>query len=206
MRIGVRSVVDGDRWRIRDWRNSERIRSVSVDDAEIAEDVHAAWFDRLLAERSDQVLIATGDDEPIGVVSLEHLDVARGIGGWGCYLGVTDVPPGVGAVLPVIGLGFGFDGFGVRRMVAQVLATNRNMRGIHRRLGIVEEGVLRRHARRRDGSAVDVIAYGVLRDEWPGIRATAERLLPASAQVGLGDVLDGFAAGGVTGSGPATSR
>jgi UDP-4-amino-4,6-dideoxy-N-acetyl-beta-L-altrosamine N-acetyltransferase len=177
-----------------EWRNADRVRAVSIDAAVIDESTHAAWFDRLLAERADEVLIVTVDEVPVGVVSLERVDRRQGVCSWGCHLGVTEVAPGVGAALPVIGLGFGFDGHDMRRMTAQVLATNRNMVGIHRRLGVPIEGTLREQVLRDDATTSDVVTYGVLRREWPAIRSTAASLLPASVRDGLADVLDGFGA------------
>jgi UDP-4-amino-4,6-dideoxy-N-acetyl-beta-L-altrosamine N-acetyltransferase len=190
MSLGVRPVEESDRWTLLEWRNSDRVRAMSIDSAVIARDTHAVWFDRLLAERADEVLIVTWDDAPVGVVSLERVDRPQSVCSWGCHLGVTDVPPGVGAVLPVIGLGFGFDGHGMRRMTAQVLGGNRNMRGIHRRLGVPIEGTLREHVRRDDGTTSDVVLYGVLRPEWATIRATAAGLLPSALRGDLDALLD----------------
>jgi RimJ/RimL family protein N-acetyltransferase len=175
-----------------EWRNSDRVRAVSIDGAVIARDTHSAWFDRLLAERADEVLIVSWNDSPVGVVSLERVDRPQAVCSWGCHLGVTDVPPGVGAVLPVIGLGFGFLAHGMRRMTAQVLGGNRNMLGIHRRLGVPIEGTLREHIRRDDGTTTDVVLFGVLESEWPTIRTTAHRLLPATLRNDLEVVLDTF--------------
>jgi RimJ/RimL family protein N-acetyltransferase len=194
MMLGVRPVDEIDRWRMLDWRNSERIRAVSIDGAVIDESTHSAWFDRVLAERGDEVLIVTVDEAPVGVVSLERVDRRQGVCSWGCHLGVTEVAPGVGAALPVIGLGFGFDGHAMRRMTAQVLAGNRNMLGIHRRLGVPIEGTLREHVRREDGTTSDVVTYGVLRSEWSAIRSMAASLLPTSVRADLHELLDGFGA------------
>jgi RimJ/RimL family protein N-acetyltransferase len=195
MSLTVRPVVEADRWRLRDWRNSERIRAMSVSDDEIDEATHSAWFDRLVSERLDEVLIAVFDDKPVGVVSLERLDSDQGVSSWGCHLGVTEVPPGVGALLPLIGLGFGFGAHSLRRMTAEVLSVNRNMRGIHRRLGIPIEGTRREALRRADGSVCDVVEYGVLRSELPEIRATAAGLLPRSIRADADRLLDELAAG-----------
>jgi UDP-4-amino-4,6-dideoxy-N-acetyl-beta-L-altrosamine N-acetyltransferase len=193
MSLGLRPVEESDRWTLLEWRNSDRVRVVSIDGAVISRETHSVWFDRLLAERADEVLIVAWDRAPVGVVSLERVDRQQAVCSWGCHLGVTDVPPGVGAVLPVIGLGFGFDCHGMRRMTAQVLGDNRNMRGIHRRLGVPIEGTLREHARRDDGTVSDVVLYGVLRSEWATIRATAADLLPAALRRDLKTVLDGLA-------------
>ena len=197
MSITVRQVGEGDRWRLRDWRNSERIRAMSVNDTEIDESTHSAWFDRLLAERGDQVLIVVHDDRPVGVVSLEHLDLDQRVSSWGCHLGVTEVPPGVGALLPLIGLGFGFGTHSLRRMSAEVLSVNRNMLGIHRRLGVPIEGTRREALRRADGSVCDVVEYGVLPSEFAEIRVAAAALLPRSIRDDATTLLDGLAVGSV---------
>jgi len=193
VKLSTRAVDEEDRWRLLEWRNSERVRAMSVDDRPIARDVHATWFDRLLEHRRDQVVVVDVDDSPVGVVSLERLDTGQGTASWGCHLGVVEVPPGLGASLPLIGLGLGFGAHGLRRMSAEVLGDNRNMRGIHRRLGIPVEGTRRAALRRADGAVTDVVEYGVRDDEWPGIRAGAARLLPPSIRGPVGAVLDGLA-------------
>lgn len=60
---------------------------------------------------------------------------------------------------------FAFRGLGLARVYAQVLAGNRASLGVLDKLGMVNEGVKRRHihkARRLH----DVVLYGLLRDEW----------------------------------------
>ena len=42
------------------------------------------------------------------------------------------------------------------------------------RLGARKDGVIRRHALRRDGTIRDTVMYSLLRDEWPAVQ---ERLL-----------------------------
>lgn len=177
--LGLRPVVEDDRWRLHAWRSSERVRLVSIDDGAIPEDRHSAWFDGVLAERADQLHVVEWDGRPVGLVQIEGLDVAQQTSSWGCYLGDTDVPPGVGAALPLLGLGVGFREFGLRRMTAQVLGSNENMAKMHRRLRIPVEGTMVRHVRRTDGGEVDVTLYGVHRDDWPTIRDSALTLFPS---------------------------
>jgi len=187
--IATRDVEASDRDRLREWRNRPQVREFSAGEREITVDEHSGWFDRVLAERTDQIQIVEVDGRPVGVVQLEGLDVAQGAAGWGCHLGETEAPPGLGAVLPLFGLGLGFGRFGLRRMHAQVLGHNRNMLGIHRRLGITREGVLRHHLVRADGSTVDVHQFGVLIDEWNDIAQRGSALLPKALRPSVADVL-----------------
>ncbi len=159
---------------------------MSIDDRPIDESTHSAWFDRLVP---DTMLIVEADDRPIGVVRLGDIDRAARSCSWSCHLGETDVAPGVGACLPVIGLGFGFEGWGADTMEAEVLGGNRNMLGIHRRLGIPRRGVRATDARRADGSTEQVVEFDVQRSDWTTIRATARSLLPGALRSELEHVL-----------------
>ena len=192
--LTLRRLREDDRWRLFDWRNSEHIRAVSLDSAPMQRDGHAAWFDATLATRHDQVLVVEWRARPVGVVQLEAFQPDQGLSSWGCYLGETDVPPGLGAALPLLGLGYGFGAHGLRRMHAQVLGHNDRMRAIHRRIGIVEEGVQRRHLLRPDGTEVDVHLYGVLRDEWPPLLERGLALFPTSLRPAVADACTGVLA------------
>ena len=185
MSLSARPPEVDDRWRLLDWRNSERVRSAALIGDPISRDDHARWFARLLTDRTDQFLVVEWDCEPVGVVQLEHLDPVERTSSWGCHLGTTEVPPGVGACLPMIGLALGFSSHGLRRMTAEVLGSNRNMLSMHRRMKVPREGIRRDHVRRPDGELVDVHEFGVLRDEYPVIIKAGTQLLPTQVRTGL---------------------
>jgi RimJ/RimL family protein N-acetyltransferase len=46
-----------------------------------------------------------------------------------------------------------------------------------KKLGAVEEGVLRRHMINEDGSPRDSVFYSILADEWPRVKAGLEERL-----------------------------
>jgi RimJ/RimL family protein N-acetyltransferase len=162
--VALRRLREEDRWRLFEWRGADHIRAVSLDDRPLQRDSHAGWFDDTVENRPDEVLVVEWRERPVGVVQLESFEPDQGLSSWGCYLGETDVPPGLGAALPLLGLGYGFETHSLRRMHAQVLGHNARMRGIHRRIGIVEEGVLRRHLVRPDGTEVAEACRGVVAD------------------------------------------
>jgi ribosomal-protein-alanine N-acetyltransferase len=60
---------------------------------------------------------------------------------------------------------FGFRQLSLARIYAQVLAGNRASQRVLDKLGMVTEGVKRRHVKKGDGLC-DVVFYGLLRDEW----------------------------------------
>jgi len=62
-------------------------------------------------------------------------------------------------------LDFAFEVMGVRRLEARAAAANGRGNGALRKLGAVQEGLLRR-AFQRHGQYHDQILWGVLADEW----------------------------------------
>jgi RimJ/RimL family protein N-acetyltransferase len=62
-------------------------------------------------------------------------------------------------------LAFGFDELGLARIYAQVLGDNAASMRVLDKLGMVSEGVKRQHVI-KSGKALDVVLYGLLRDEW----------------------------------------
>jgi N-acetyltransferase len=58
---------------------------------------------------------------------------------------------------------------------------NERSRAAMRRIGAVEEGVLRSHMITETGRVRDTVYYSILADEWPGVRAGLEAKLERSA-------------------------
>ena len=59
-----------------------------------------------------------------------------------------------------------FDGYGLRRIEAEVNPTNTASSGLLERLGFTREGLLRQRWSAK-GETYDTAIYGLLRDEWP---------------------------------------
>lgn len=70
-----------------------------------------------------------------------------------------------------------FDGFDCVRVQWTVDETNTRSRRALEKLGATEEGLLRKHRLRRDGSWRTTVLYAVTDDDWPSVRAgLTERL------------------------------
>ncbi|MGN0124206.1 MAG: GNAT family N-acetyltransferase [Rhodococcus sp. (in: high G+C Gram-positive bacteria)] len=70
-----------------------------------------------------------------------------------------------------------FDDLGAVRVTWHADERNTRSRDALRRLGATEEGLLRKHRRRRDGSWRSTALFSLTDDEWPEVRARLEERL-----------------------------
>jgi RimJ/RimL family protein N-acetyltransferase len=102
---------------------------------------------------------------PVGLVQVRQLDPAFEVAEWECTLAPN--VRGRGIFIETIRLvgSFAFDAVGVRRLETRVLLRNGRGNTALRKLGAVEEGVLRR-AVRRDGEYLDQVLWSLLKEDW----------------------------------------
>ena len=70
-----------------------------------------------------------------------------------------------------------FEHWGCRRVEFKTNALNTKSRDAIRRLGAVEEGILRKHMVQEDGSSRDSVYFSILDDEWPAVKRNLESAL-----------------------------
>jgi RimJ/RimL family protein N-acetyltransferase len=102
---------------------------------------------------------------PVGLVQVRQLDPAFEAGEWECI--VAPSVRGTGIFVETMRLvgSFAFGSVGVRRLETRVLLQNGRGNTAVRKLGAVEEGVLRR-AVRRNGEYLDQVLWSVLKEDW----------------------------------------
>ncbi len=74
-----------------------------------------------------------------------------------------------------------FEKLGCVRVELRTDVLNERSRSAIRRIGAVEEGILRNHAITSTGRVRDDVYYSILEDEWPGVKAGLERRMEARA-------------------------
>ena len=183
--ISVRLPLQADRDRLLAWRNRDAVRTVSLSQSLIEPEQHQAWFSKLLLEREGQLGIVCNDERPVGVIQLDQLDLQTSEATWGCHLGEIDVAPGFGATLPILGIALGLRGWGLKQLNAEVMAANKNMLGIHRRLAIRRIEPDPDPAKADEGPAIQAIQFQVSQDELPAILGRADRLFPRALAASL---------------------
>jgi RimJ/RimL family protein N-acetyltransferase len=111
-------------------------------------------------------VIAPGSSRTIvGLVYVKQLDLAFDAAEWEATLAPS--ARGTGAFLEAARLvgSFAFGVVGCRRLEARVLLQNGRANGALRKLGAVQEGVLRRSIRRH-GEYFDQVLWSMLKDDW----------------------------------------
>ena len=70
-----------------------------------------------------------------------------------------------------------FEGWGCVRVELKTNVLNERSRNAMKRIGCVEEGILRSHAISDAGVPRDSIYYSVIESEWPAVKARLEGLM-----------------------------
>ena len=110
--------------------------------------------------------ITTGTTRPpVGLIQVRRLDPAFEVGEWECTL--APAARGTGIFIESVRLvgSFAFETVGTRRLETRVPLKNGRGNTALRKLGAVEEGVLRRSIR-RNGEYVDQVLWSLLKEDW----------------------------------------
>ncbi|WP_153504376.1 GNAT family N-acetyltransferase [Cumulibacter manganitolerans] len=129
------------------------------------------------------------DDAPIGMTSFYDIDPAvRTLAiGW-TWIAKPYWASGVNTEAKLLLLSRAFDELGAARVVWHVDINNARSQAAVRALGAVQEGILRKHRIRPDGSWRDTVQFCMTDDDWPAARAALRIRLAAKARTGPREV------------------
>ena len=115
-------------------------------------------------------IVPRGSDVAIGLFQLRALEPGFATAEWGFALASEFWGTGMFVDGAQLTLDFAFDAIGVHRMEARAAVRNGRGNGALRKLGAVQEGVLRRSFLRR-GEYLDQALWTILADEWREAKA-----------------------------------
>jgi ribosomal-protein-alanine N-acetyltransferase len=126
-----------------------------------------AWTrrERVAGNYACFAVVPADTDTAIGIFQVHALESGFGTAEWGFALGSAFWGNGMFLEGARLVLDFAFEVMGVRRLEARAAAANGRGNGALRKLGAVQEGLLRR-AFQRHGQYHDQVLWGVLADEW----------------------------------------
>jgi RimJ/RimL family protein N-acetyltransferase len=127
--------------------------------------IERAIRDRTTGQAFTYVITTGTARPPIGLVQVRRMDPAFESAEWECTLAPS--ARGTGMFLEAIRLvgSFAFGQVGARRLEARVLLQNGRANTALRKLGAVEEGILRRSVR-LNGEYVDQVLWSMLKEDW----------------------------------------
>ncbi len=115
-------------------------------------------------------------DTPVGLFQVRSVEQAFRTAEWGFALGSAFWGTGLFMDAARLVLDFVFDTLGAHRLEARAALANGRGNGALRKLGAVQEGVLRR-AHLREGHFVDQALWSILDEDWRRAKATWGRLV-----------------------------
>jgi [ribosomal protein S5]-alanine N-acetyltransferase len=139
-----------------------------------------AWAQRQRAAGTYVCYAVTvrGFDTAIGIFQIRECEPGLATAEWGFALGSPFWGTGVFQDAADLLLEFAFDTLGVHRLEARAAVPNGRGNGALRKVGAVQEGLLRKSFQCQ-GEYLDQVLYGIVEDEWRAARAGRR---PSSAE------------------------
>jgi RimJ/RimL family protein N-acetyltransferase len=101
----------------------------------------------------------------VGLLQVRQLDPSFEAAEWECTIAPSSRGSGIFLEAARLAGSFAFGTIGTHRLEARVLLQNGRANGALRKLGAVQEGILRR-AIRRDAEYLDQVLWAILKDDW----------------------------------------
>lgn len=150
---------------IYNWRNQQFIREVMYNSELIKWENHLNWFHSVLTNNQKYLKILYYNNIPYGLANFQMTNANANVGEWGFYIGEKESPKGMGTVLAYKMLEFLFEELNVRKVCAEVIDFNETSLHFHKKVGFIQEGVLRKHILKNNRYS-DVYVFSIFKEEW----------------------------------------
>jgi RimJ/RimL family protein N-acetyltransferase len=110
-------------------------------------------------------IVPDGMETAVGIFQIRALEPGFGTAEWGFAMGSAFWGSGIFAEGARLVLDFAFDVIGAQRLEARAAVANGRGNGALRKIGAVQEGLLRRSFL-RNGQHHDQVLWGILADDW----------------------------------------
>jgi RimJ/RimL family protein N-acetyltransferase len=136
-----------------------------VSDISVRSAIERALADRAAGLGFTYAITAAGKPGPVGLIQMRSSDPAFEVADWECTLAPSARGTGLFVESMRLAGSFAFGTAGVRRLETRVLLENGRANTALRKLGAVQEGILRRSIRRH-GEYVDQVLWAMLKEDW----------------------------------------
>jgi ribosomal-protein-alanine N-acetyltransferase len=114
-------------------------------------------------------VVPNGTDKAVGIFQVRSIEPGFGTAEWGFAIGSQFWGSGVFVEGARLVLDFAFDVIGANRLEARAAVANARGNGALRKIGAVQEGLLRRSFQ-RNGQYHDQVLWGICADDWRMMR------------------------------------
>lgn len=178
--IDLRPVTSEDCERLFLWRREPEVDRWMSDLPALTLGEHQLWFDEFRADPDQRGWIITFNGGPAGFLTLSGLESRHRRADWGWYIGDASARGrGAGRAAQALGLDMAFDGLGLEKVCADVLADNDIALKAQAAAGFRREGYRRAHVL-KDGVYRDVVQLAILAEEWRERRQAVRRNLASA--------------------------
>jgi RimJ/RimL family protein N-acetyltransferase len=136
-----------------------------VSDVAVQELIDDAVRDRAAGHAFTYTITLTASRVLVGLVQVRQLDPGFEAAAWECTIAPSSRGTGVFLDSARLVGSFAFGTIGTHRLEARVLLQNGRANGALRKLGAVQEGILRRSLRRH-GEYFDQVLWSLLKEDW----------------------------------------
>ncbi|MGI1671161.1 MAG: UDP-4-amino-4,6-dideoxy-N-acetyl-beta-L-altrosamine N-acetyltransferase [Neptuniibacter sp.] len=159
----VRRMESSDLELVLAWRNHPDVRSYMYTKHEISLVEHTRWFEKASKSNGAHLLIFEYEGVPRGFCNIKEI-ADGGIADWGFYI-APEASTVTGRMLGEAVLTYAFTTAKIHKLCGQVLKYNKKSIIFHKKMGFVQEGVLR--DQHYDGLKYhDVVCFGLFANEW----------------------------------------
>jgi RimJ/RimL family protein N-acetyltransferase len=136
-----------------------------LSDLAVQELIDRALRDRAAGHAFTYIITLTASRVLVGLVQVRQLDPGFEAAAWECTIAPSSRGTGVFLDSARLVGSFAFGTVGTHRLEARVLLQNGRANGALRKLGAVQEGILRRSLRRH-GEYFDQVLWSLLKEDW----------------------------------------
>lgn len=150
-----------------EWRTRADVTRFMNTDIEKDMDQQREWFEHVSTSSTDRYWIIEMKENPIGLISLNHIDLTNLRTSWGFYIGEKEYRIYGGLVPPYL-YNYVFGELGFHKITAEVMSGNDNVVKLNKVHGCREVGVYKEHIL-KNGVYHDLILMELLNKEWTAL-------------------------------------
>lgn len=167
-RLILRPIDKNDDEEIVKWRNQKEIINGLFSYKGITLSEHRNWFEKYLHDgsRMEFIIIKKDNNKKIGTIGLSNIDSRNQKSEYGILLGEKEEwGKGYAVEASLAVIHYGFQELNMQKIYLKVFADNMDAINLYKRLGFIQEGLLRKDMY-KNGEFKDVLIMAILRDEW----------------------------------------